>query len=225
MAHRGTGSGERPAQGTPGAAGGSGQTPDNSSTPPSLGRKANRPKRERKGRKGRPGTARVLAETPDEVAECRATSCRHCSHALLAADQKLVHEYDHVDIPPVTAHTTRVRIFACRCRGCGRTARGTPPEGMAPGTPLGKRLHAFAAYLHHHHAIAYRRLSRLFREVWGLSISEGAIANALKRCGRAMAGTRQDILKRLRPCPCSVFRRDGGADRGKIRLGMGVRQP
>ncbi|MFG1466801.1 IS66 family transposase, partial [Xanthobacter sp. DSM 24535] len=160
--------------------------------------KANRPERERKGRKGRPGVARVLAGTPDEVAERRAISCPHCEHGLPPDGQTLAHEYDHVDIPPVSAHTTRVRIFSCRCPGCGAKVRGTPPEGMEPGTPFGPRLHAFVAYLHHHHAIAYGRLSRLFKEIWNLSISEGAIANALKRCGRGMAGTRQDILKLLR---------------------------
>lgn len=174
------------------------KTPDNSSLPPSKGRKANRPERKHKGRKGRPGTARVPAETPDEVVDCKAGTCSHCDHALEAEGHKPVHEYDHVDIPPVTARTTRVRIFACRCPGCGRKARGAPPEGMEPGTPFGPRLHAFAAYLHHHHAIAYGRLSRLFKEIWTLSISEGAIANALKRTGKACAGSRDDILKRLR---------------------------
>lgn len=98
----------------------------------------------------------------------------------------------------MTARTTRVRLFACRCPGCGRKARGAPPEGMEPGTPFGPRLHAFAAYLHHHRAIAYGRLSRLFEEIWNLHISEGVIANALKRTGRAMAGSREDILALLR---------------------------
>lgn len=174
------------------------KTPDNSSTPPSRGRKANRPPAGGKRRKGRKGVARALAQSPDEVVNCKAEACPHCAQTLEADGQKLAHEYDHVDIPPATARTTRVRIFACRCPHCGAKARGTPPEGIEPGTPFGPRLHAFAAYLHHHHAIAYGRLSRLFKEIWNLSISEGAIANALKRTGAAMAGTRQDILRLLR---------------------------
>lgn len=174
------------------------KTPDNSSLPPSKGQKANRPPAGRKRRKGRKGVARALAEHPDEVVDCRAEACPHCAHALEPDDQKPVHEYDHVDIPPVTARTTRVRIFAGRCPGCRRKVRGRPPEGMAPGTPFGPRLHAFAAYLHHHHAIAYGRLSRLFKEIWNLRISEGAIANALRRTGTRCAASREEILRRLR---------------------------
>jgi len=175
------------------------KTPDNSSVPPSKGQKANRPEpRGGKRRKGRKGVARALAENPDDVVDCKAGACPRCAHALEPDDQTLVHEYDHVDIPPVAAHTTRVRIFASRCPGCRRKVRGTPPEGMAPGTPFGPRLHAFAAYLHHHHAIAYGRLSRLFAEIWNLRISEGAIVNAVKRTGTAMTASREEILTLLR---------------------------
>jgi transposase len=194
------------------------KTPDNSSTPPSKGQKANRsgPEgRSRKSRKGRKGVARALAENPDEVVDCRAETCPHCDHALAAADQKPTHEYDHVDIPPVTAHTTRVRIFAGRCPGCGRKVRGAPPEGMAPGTPFGPRLHAFVAYLHHHHAIAYGRLSRLFGEIWDLTISEGAIANALKRTGTGCSPSREEILRLLRRSPVMGSDETGARIAGK----------
>ncbi|CAO3460846.1 FIG01012107: hypothetical protein [Azospirillum argentinense] len=43
------------------------------------------------------------------------------------------------------------------------------------------------AYLHHHHAVGYERLSRLMAELFALRISEGAIVNALRR----VRGTRR----------------------------------
>ena len=46
------------------------KTPDNSSVPPSQGRKANRTERRAaKKRKGRPGVFRALADNPDRIVE------------------------------------------------------------------------------------------------------------------------------------------------------------
>ena len=70
------------------------------------------------------------------------------------------------------------------------------------------------AYLHHPHAIAYDRLSRLMSERFGLAISEGAIANALRRaCGPlTRAGTQ--IAATLREAAAEVI----GCDETGARL-------
>jgi len=59
------------------------KNPDNSSVPPSQGRKANRAERRAaKKRKGRPGVFRALAANPDRIVETLAEHCPHCEHAL-----------------------------------------------------------------------------------------------------------------------------------------------
>ena len=50
------------------------KTPDNSSTPPSKGQKANLPDRQKKRRGGRPGVSRALAEHPDRIIEAMLTA-------------------------------------------------------------------------------------------------------------------------------------------------------
>ena len=57
---------------------------------------------------------------------------------------------------------------------------------MPPGSPFGASIQAMLAYLHHHHAVACDRLCRLMAELFGLKISEGAIANALRRAARPL---------------------------------------
>jgi len=76
------------------------KTPDNSSTPPSKGQKANLPDRLKKRRDGRPGVSRALAEHPDRIIEATLTACPHCANALSAADQPGIHAYDHIEWPP-----------------------------------------------------------------------------------------------------------------------------
>ena len=63
--------------------GGPPKTPDNSSLPPSQGRKPNRAERRAaKKRKGRPGVFRALAPNPDRIVASVAERCPHCDHAL-----------------------------------------------------------------------------------------------------------------------------------------------
>lgn len=179
------------------------RTPDNSSVPPSCGQKANRPPRPKTPRRKRdgPGVTRRLAAEPDRIVDCHARACAHCGTAVDAEAQTLRHAYDHIDLPPIKPVVTRVRVYGRRCPGCRRRVRGTPPEAMPPGTPFGPSIIAMLAYLHHHHAVGYERLARLRGELFGLAISEGAIANALRRANRPLDAADAAITQRLREAP------------------------
>jgi transposase len=71
-----------------------------------------------------------------------------------------------------------------------------PPQGLEPGSPFGPNLRGFTLYLRFTHAISFARLSRLFSDLLGLDISEGALVNMLNDCREAFA--RQASLKRRR---------------------------
>src|SRR4029077_9015663 len=59
------------------------KTPDNSSVPPSQGKKPNcAEERAAERRAGRPGSFRKLAEHPDRIVETLAPACPHCAHPL-----------------------------------------------------------------------------------------------------------------------------------------------
>jgi transposase len=176
------------------------KTPANSSLPPSRGHKRNRPRRPATPRRKRdgPGVTRRLAEQPDAVVACHAQACRHCGATVPPDRQRLRAQYDRIELPPVQPVVTRVRVFGGRCPSCRRRLRGTPPAGMPPGSPFGRSVVAMLAYLHHHHAIAYERLGTLMAELFGLAISEGAIANALRRTRTALSRATEAITARLR---------------------------
>lgn len=176
------------------------KTPGNSSLPPSRGHKANRPPRPKKPRRKRdgPGATRELAPDPDHTVDCYAPACAHCGTAVTAESQALRHAYDHIDLPPIRPIVTRVRIFGRRCPGCRRRVRGVPPDTMPPGSPFGPSILAMLAYLHHQHAVSYERLAGLMVELFGLRISEGAIANALCRANHPLEQAETAILERLR---------------------------
>jgi transposase len=179
------------------------KTPDNSSLPPSQGKKPNRaekvPRRgPRPGSLGRMGGGRPLAENPDETVVAKPVRCAHCQAALGDADQVLHGRYDKIDLPQVAPVVTRVERFAGRCRCCGGTTLAPVPDGLEPGTPFSIGIVALAMYLRFVHAISYQRLSRLLGELFGLGISEGALDAAFRRGKPAFDADVAAILTRLR---------------------------
>ena len=158
------------------------KTPDNSSLPPSRGQKPNLPDPAKKPpRPGRPGVARALSEHPDRTIEATLVACPHCDHALGPADQPEIHAYDHIDLPPIRPLVTRINRHSGVCPCCRKHVAAAAPEGLEAGSPFGPGLHALILHLHITQAISFERLARLMGEVFGLTISEGAIANILAR--------------------------------------------
>jgi len=158
------------------------KTPDNSSLPPSKGQKSNDPPAGKKPpRKSRHGFGRALDPNPDRVVDRRLDACPHCAAAWAAEPQTPQQVYDRIELPPVKPDVTRVRLFGGRCACCGERAVATAPEGLEPGSPFGKSIEAIAVYLHYAQAIGIERLRCLFAEMFGLTISEGALCNMLAR--------------------------------------------
>lgn len=179
------------------------KTPDNSSLPPSKGAKANRPDKAkrtgpRQGSLGRKGGGRPLADDPDQRVMATATACAHCQAPLQESDQTLHSRYDKIDLPPVRPVVTRVERYAGRCSCCGQTTLAPVPDGLEEGSLFSGSVLAMALYLRFIHAISYERLVGVFRHLFGLTISQGAL-DALFR--RAKAGFDHEvaaILARLR---------------------------
>lgn len=179
------------------------KTSGNSSLPPSKGFKANTKPSERtgprKGSLGRKGCHRGLSENPGKIVRVMARRCAGCQAELGEADQTLACAWDKVDIPPVKPVVTRVEIYDGRCPCCGETT--TPacvPEGCEPGSPFSLNIVALALYLRVIQNISYQRLVRLFGDLFGLVISEGALNALLKRAKPSFDAQVAAILSRLR---------------------------
>ena len=177
------------------------KTPDNSSLPPSKGQKPNLPARPKKGRRGRPGVARALAEHPDRVIVATLPACPHCHHALGPADQPDIHAYDHIDLPPLRPIVTRINRHRGVCPCCHKRVAAPAPAGFAPGSPFGAGLCALIIHLHVTQAIGFQRLAQLMAEVFGVTISQGAIANILARAEAPLLAAAAPIAAAVRASP------------------------
>lgn len=178
----------------------------NSSVPPSKEFKANKGKDEaskqkglRRGSVGRKGANRPLSENPDEIMRVMAKSCSHCHGELCEAGQILREAYDKIDIPEVKPYITRVEIYEGVCPCCAaKTKASAVPEGLEQGSPFSQNIVALALYLRFVQAVSYERLARLFRDLFGLGISEGALDAMLRRAKPCFDREVAGILARLR---------------------------
>jgi transposase len=174
------------------------KNPDNSSLPPSKGQKLNLLDRNKRPRPGRPGVTRALAEHPDRIIEATLAACPHCDHTLDPADMTDVHAYDHLDLPPIRPIVTRINRHRGVCPCCRKPVSAQAPEGFEPGSPFGPGIEALIIHLHITQAISFERLSLLMAEIFGLSISEGAIANILARAQTPLVAAAEDIATAVR---------------------------
>lgn len=178
------------------------KTPDNSSTPPSLGRKPSAqaaPKAKGK-RKPRPGKHRPLHTNPSKRLDVPACCCQHCAADVSGEKQTVREAYDRIEIPPVAAEITRVTLMGGTCPACGKPYKAQAPEGMEPGSPFGPNLTALALHLRFTQGIGFERLSHLFSHVFSLSVSEGALVNMIQSSRDAFAAQvariRRDLFAR-----------------------------
>ncbi len=139
-----------------------------------------------------------LAPNPDRIIESVAECCPHCEHALSPADQSGFHAYDHIELPPLRPVITRIHRHRGVCPSCRRGFSAPPPAGMSPGSPFGRDLTALILHLHVTQAIGFERLGRLLDEVFGIRLSEGAIANMLARAGTPLTAAAETTAVAVR---------------------------
>jgi transposase len=185
------------------------KTPDNSSTPPSQGRKSSQAAaagdRKVKG-KPHPGAHRGLHPNPTTRIAATATHCSHCGTDVSGRAQIACEAYDHIEIPSIKPDVTRITLFGGTCPCCARKFKAPAPEGFPQRSPFGPNLRALVIYLRFTQGIAFARLARLVSDLLGLEISEGALVNILNATRDAFS--RQTSLIRARLMSGSALESD-----------------
>ena len=175
------------------------KTSKTSSKPPATDRKACRDHSKPGGAKpGHEGHSRSLHDAPDATIDHRPAVCPQCRVGLdehLLAD--VIGEYDEIDLPRIAPFVRRHRRLRVCCPHCQTRVKGALPPA-ANGSPFGPRLHALVLYLKTFQAVSFVRLAGMLDEVFGLKVSQGALANMLKRSHQPFEAARLEIIDNLR---------------------------
>ncbi len=132
------------------------KSPDNSSTPPSKGKKPSGPS----AAKANPhaGAHRPLHPSPTAKRDVFAATCRGCGADVSGALQRVCERYDRSEIPESRPDGTRVSLHGGICPCCATGFKAAPPVGLEPGSPFGPNLRAFVLYLRSVQGIPLARL-------------------------------------------------------------------
>jgi transposase len=135
------------------------------------------------------------------VVLCQPTHCAGCGADLAAAPQARVGTSQVVELPPVQPVVLDAWRYAATCPQCGATTTADYPAGFESTRVFGPRLEALWTYFHEQHHVSYARLAMLGRDLWRLEISQGALANALRRVATRLQPEAAAIREQVRASP------------------------
>lgn len=177
----------------------------NSSIPPS--KDENRPAknqslRQKSGRKpggqsGHKGETLEMTATPDHVIEHTPDYCQACGRSLSGQQYELESIRQVLDLPDIKAICTEHRQYSRQCTCGHKTVAAFPAEVSSP-VQYGPVIEALISYFHGRQYIPYARMQEMFRDSFGIKISQGSIDNIIKRFarkgGKVYERIRQEIL-------------------------------
>lgn len=170
-----------------------------SAAPFSKNKRQKNPKRPgRKAGQGqfsnRPAPSQEQYTEPIEEVPVVETECPDCGGELVEAGEEIV---TNTELPPVPKPEVKAyRVHIRCCAGCHRKVRGrhaqvAPDQFGATAHRLGPRAQAAAASLHYGDGIPQRKVPRVLKSLTGLSVTQGALAQAAIRLGTGQGAIAQ----------------------------------
>jgi transposase len=167
-------------------------------------------RRERKVDPQKPGRKRGQGRfafrakpTPEQVTETKTALLDGCPACGGAIQDRAPQEQFQIEIPPIQPTVTRFITERGYCPACAAQVQSVHPEQIstatgAAGVVLGPRLKAFAADLHHRLGVSYGKIASLWRELFGLPITRGGLAQADARLARKARPIYEHLVELLR---------------------------
>jgi len=148
------------------------------------------------GQPGHEGSTLKFSTSPDLIEDIVPEACVACGADLSARPGTLAACREVIDIPPVRSVITRYHVFQKVCT-CGVCTQSLFPEGVNAPVSYGQGVESLVAYLSVRQLIPYGRLVEILRDNYGLDLSQGTIANILKRFTAKASTGHQQIKQNL----------------------------
>jgi len=148
---------------------------------------------------GHEGTGRLLPKQVDEIIDQILQACPHCHNELNKAAEVIEHTQE--DIIPARVKVTKYRRHRYWCRHCQTIIEAPYHETEIPHGKIGPNVLIHAAILKYNHCLPYGKIAELFKELAGLEITAGALAQSLQTLSHWLKVEQQTILSAIRAGP------------------------
>ena len=141
------------------------------------------------GQFGHKGKTLMQSNTPDEVIDVEYTlsSCKECGNDLsdVLNHFKEKRQVLDVDLEAIKSKITQYQSYSKICSNCGYDNHDSNyPTLVSPNISYGKNIMAIVSYLSSVHYISYNRIVSAMSNLYGITISEGAIDKIIKRSSK-----------------------------------------
>lgn len=121
-------------------------------------------------KKGHKGKTRKKPDRVDVHQDVMLKECPECHGKDLSLCQRYEDHYQEDIIIPAKTEVTRFRHHYYWCKCCGKKVHGTG-IGELPGSFIGPRTKALAAYMRYHMSVPYRKVTVLLEKVFGMEVN------------------------------------------------------
>jgi transposase len=160
-----------------------------------------RPKSERKrgGQKGHRGSYRELlsADRVDTFVDLFPEVCLGCACQLPQVFDVAACRHQLLDLRDHRPHVTEWRRHEVSCQRCGASTRAAYNSAQIPSSAFGPCLTAVVAMLTGAYHLSRRKTRQLLRELFGISVSLGAISAMEQRASEALKSAHEDALREV----------------------------
>ncbi|MCK5923040.1 MAG: IS66 family transposase, partial [Methylococcales bacterium] len=160
------------------------------------------------GQKGHRGNTLKQIKSPDHIVEHHLSEdalCSKCGAPLtIETSTALDHHHDHCEcrqvfeLPAIRLEITEHRAQRVLCEECNFLNTASFPAGVKAPVQYGPQVQATALYLGGYQLLPYQRLAETFSELLNCPLSQGTLANFIKRGGAkatlAMEPIREELI-------------------------------
>ena len=152
------------------------------------------------GQKGHEGSTLKMTQAPDETEEVSPKYCTKCGASLEDCERILDYVTQVVSIPDLRPVVKEIRHYITVCKNCGERIRSHAPRKRGSNAVVyDATVKSLVVYLSVVMFLPYGRIENFFKEVFGLSISQGSFVNwineARKNAAPAIEKIKECIMK------------------------------
>lgn len=151
------------------------------------------------GQPGHKGTKLFMADKADEVEDIDPLYCTHCGESLEDSERILDYTTQVISIPELKAVVRDVNHYIRICRHCGARVRSHRKRKRGGNDVVyDSSVKSLVVYMSVVGFLTYGRIDKFFREVFGMKISQGSMANWIEEAKHKAKPVIDRIMEKIR---------------------------